>query len=545
MSDYTFSTAPSIKINRSKFKMPHVHKTTMNVGDLVPVYFREMVPGDTFAINEDFVSRLASSFIKVPLDNLFMDVNFFYVPYRIIWSKWVNLMGQNDVSYWTNPERVSVPEVQLYTGTDLSSYTQTLADYLGVPISQMSQGGYVSQLPFRAFAKTWNDWYRNENTQAPVQFDDITSAQVLNTSAWAPNNIFGKPPKVSKFHDLFTSSLPQPQKGDAVQIPLTGSAVLRTGPDELLTGSHTPLRFTNQNGSAVSDGMLGVESSTRNLVNTASSLGSPTFGLYPNNAYVDGADLDGSTVNDIRYAFALQRLLEADAIGGTRYTERIEYQFGIRNPDARLQRSEYIGGTRTPITFQAVAQTSQGTSESPQANLSAYSHSTGSAFAQKTATEDGCIIGIACIRQKHTYSQGIEKFWTRSKRLDFYNPVFAHIGEQPVMMREIFADAPLTLVFGYQEAWYDYRYQPDRVSGYMRPGVPESLSVWNFADYYANAPTLNSSFLDETPDFVDRTLSVPSTSAPQFLVDFYFNVVATRPIPFDSRPGLIDHTITR
>ena len=452
-------------------------------------------------------------------------------------------MGENTTGYWTNQYHPGVPQVRFTPSTSLQ-YVQTLADYLGHPIAETSAGGMVSQLPFRAFAKTWNDWYRNENTQAPVQYDDITTAQVLNTREWAPNNIFGRPPKVSKFHDLFTSSLPGPQKGDAVRIPLGGTSSVLTSSTRRVVGSQAAMSVSDVTGThPTSLSPLGAVGSTFSFANTGSF--APGGGAYPDTLFVNGSELDGSTVNDIRYAFALQRLLEADAVGGTRYTERIEFQFGIRNPDARLQRSEYIGGTRTPITFQAVAQTSQGTAESPQANLSAYSHSTGSAFAQKTATEDGCVIGIACIRQKHTYSQGIEKFWTRSKRLDFYNPIFAHIGEQPVMTRELYADAPLDQVFGYQEAWYDYRYQPDRVSGYMRPGVPESLSVWNFSDYYSNAPTLNSSFLNETSEFVDRTLTVPSTSSPQFLVDFFFDVLATRPIPFDSRPGLIDHTLTR
>lgn len=541
MSQYSFATTPSIKFGRTKIPMNHVHKTTMNVGDLVPVYCREVLPGDSFVMDEEFVSYLTSSFLKVPLDNLFMDVNFFYVPNRVIWSEWVNLMGENTTGYWTPASSTRlVPSCGFISST--GDTTLTLSDYLGILPNAVDSSKAYSQLPFRAFAKIWNDWYRNENTQAPVLYDgtSLNGMQNINTGNWGPSNIFGKPPKVSKFHDYFTSCLPQPQKGDAVQLPLTGTSPVLTSSTRLVTGTHAGMSLSNVNGgrpTAISP--LGANG---NVVSFASSGGfSSGAAAYPDNLYVGAVGLENATVNDVRMAFALQRMLERDAVGGTRYTEMLETQYGVRNPDLRLQRSEYLGGSRVPINFQYVPQTSQGTEDSPQANLSAYSHSGGSASFVKSFGEFGYVLGIACIRQKHTYSQGIDRMWTRRSRLDFYNPAFAHIGEQPVYSYQLFASAPHSNIFGYQEAWAEYRYDPDRVSGYMRPGVTGGLAQWSFADDYSNTPSLNSDFLNETSAFVDRTLSVPSSSTPNFLVDFYFKVQCTRVLPLNSTPGLVDH----
>lgn len=553
MSKHSFSVAPTIKFNRSRFPLHHTHKTTMNVGDLVPVYIEEVLPGDTFKLNMAFLSRLTSSFIKVPLDNLFMDVNFFFVPNRLIWSKWVNLMGENTEGYWANTIQYEVPKTRLNINSSSPSYVGTLADYFGVPYSNLSSAETIdlSQLPFRAFAKVWNDWYRNENTQAPVLFDGgslDTSAQLLNVANWGPANIFGKPPKVSKFHDYFTSALPAPQKGSPVNL-VFGDGVLSEvsamTAHPVASGSN-PLHWVSGGGGSVLQGTLvtagngdtGVVSSTPAITGTA----------QPDNLWANLGGLDtGISVNDIRYAFALQRMLETQARSGSRYTETIQGLFGVSNPDLRLQRSEYLGGSRTPLQFQQVAQTSQGSDDSPQANLSAYSQSAGHGGFIKSFGEYGYIIGVACIRQKHTYSQGIDKRLTRFTQLDFYNPCFANIGEQPIYQRELLyssAVANYDGIFGYQEAWAEYRYHPDRVSGYMRPYVSQSLAQWSFADVYSltgPAPVYNQSFLNETSEYVDRTLSVPSSSTPNFILDFSFKIDATRVMPTYSIPSLVDH----
>lgn len=260
----------------------------------------------------------------------------------------------------------------------------------------------------------------------------------------------------------------------------------------------------------------------------------------PSNLHAILDEVNAGTVNDLRLAFALQRMLERDAIGGTRYTEMIQAQYGVVNPDSRLQRSEYLGGFRTPINFQQVAQTSQGSEDSPQANLSAYSQTAGQGGFVKSFTEFGYVIGVACIRQRHTYSQGLDKRLTRTTRLDYFNPAFAHIGMQPISTREIYQGS-IGQIFGYTPAWSEYRFHPDRVSGYMRPSVIGGLAQWSFADVYDSAPVLNQSFLNETSKYVDRTLSVPSNLTPNFLMDFQFDIRATRLVPANDTPGLIDH----
>lgn len=540
-----FALSPTIKFKRSKFDLNHEHLTTMNVGDLVPVYVKEVLPGDTFRLDSRFLARLTSSFVKVPLGSLFLDVRYFFVPNRIIWNKWVNLMGENTSGYWVNQNVSTVPQVT-YDATSAPFTAQTLYDYLGFKYpGSATAGRTVSQLPFRAFAKIWNDWYRNENTQAPVEFEVDSEFARMNSGVWAPNNIFGMPPKVSKTHDYFTSCLPAPQKGDPVDIPLSGLVNVSAYPSFHSVQTGVSLHFSNSAGSEVTQGNLSIGnfgSSPGYLQVDSSSVGSNIGSAQPDNLYGDLSSGTAGTVNDIRYAFALQRLLEADARYGTRYTEMIEGHFGVRNPDARLQRSEYLGGSSNPVLFQEVAQTSQGTSSSPQANLSSYSKTFGDSGFIKSFTEFGWIIGVACIRQNHIYSQGIDRFWDRLRRTDFYDPVFANIGEQPVYTSELWGSALPSTIFGYQEAWADYRYHPSRVSGFQNPSLSsESLAVWNFADNYSTAPVLNQSFLNETSQFVDRTLSIPSGSTPNFLVDFSFNVDAVRVMPTYSIPSLIDH----
>ena len=546
MSKHSFMLAPDVKFSRNRFTLSHGHKTTMNVGDLVPVYVEEILPGDNIKVRGDFVSRLTSSFLKVPLDNLYLDLNFFFVPNRLIWDKFVVLMGENQQSYWTNIESVSVPTCSFASNLTTENYPQTLADYLGIPFSGFPSefNNSFSQLPIRSFAKIWNDWYRNENTQAPVYIG--TNSSSLNVFEWSPSNIFGKPPKVSKFHDLFTSALPQAQKGDAVDIPLFGTAPVITGSDSPYVSGRPALRMRfYSDGSLPSSTISAGVDGGGSLTSLGASASAGVEGLQPSNLYADLANVNAGTINDLRFAFALQRMFEKDAVYGTRYTESLQANFGIVNPDSRLQRAEYIGGIRTPIQFQQVAQTSQGTEDSPQANLSAFSQSSGSSIAHYAASEYGFILCLACIRQKHTYSQGIDKMWTRRVRTDFYNPVFAHIGEQPVHQTELFASADPNAIFGYQESWYEHRFHPDRVSGYMRPSVAGALDLWSFADNYSNAPVLNQSFLNETPEYVDRTLSVPSSSTPNFIIDFNFHIDAVRVLPLYGTPELIDHVTTR
>lgn len=434
----------------------------------------------------------------------------------------------------------------------------TVADHFGLPLCSPASSTYlpdgINVLPFRAFALIYDEWFRDENIIAPmhIQKGGSSSAEYLNENPWSASNYTGKCPKVAKFHDYFTSALPGPQKGDAVSIPVTGQAPIigsavthSLGPngvifsDSSFTGSGNLRAFWLND--AMAAGPLGKG------VSVAGSNASTTV-LSDTNLV---ADLSASgvmaTVNDLRYAFQLQKILERSARAGTRYTEYLLSAFGVESPDARLQRPEYLGGKRMPLSTQQVAQTSSTTSDGTLAELGAFSLSNGKCGYTKGFVEHGYVIGVFAIRQRHTYQQGIEKFWSRSDRFSFYDPSFANIGEQPVYKDEIFGlhsqiNDPINgTPFGYQEAWADLRYRPNVVTGQMRSDAQNSLDIWHFGDDYANAPTLNKQWLEETPVYVDRTIAVPSTSMDQFIFDFYFNQIGTRRLPTYSVPSLIDH----
>lgn len=567
-----FANVPMIKKNRSVFSLNTTVKTAFNMGELIPFYVQEVYPGDEFQIKTDFVCRLTSTFIKVPFDNLFMDTMFFFVPNRIIDKDFPGVMGENLTGYWSQEKEYTVPQVSL-SGKNVK--VGSIADFLGLP--PLKTGTYqnltVSQYPFRGLAKIHSDWWRNENTEAPALIDTGATVKEVNGEPYGPDNIFGMPPKVSKFHDYFTSCLPAPQKGDPVTLSVAGEMPVKVrgeDPDNNFAGiltyngylgkyylgndlyvpnngglPGTPnsyIGFRNVQVSDTDKKMFLVNNDNRTEFPYAAEL--KDVSVYPEEnveLYADGSKMSAISVNDLRYAFQLQKMLERDARAGTRYTEILQAHFGVISPDARLQRSEYLGGNRQPINITQVTQTSAGSEDSPQANLAAFSQTTGRARSTKAFVEHGFVIGVCCIRQKHTYQQGIERFWFRKSRFDFYDPVFANIGEQPVYSRELFARANVGDIFGYNEAWADLRYKPDRVCGFMRSTAPQSLDIWHFGDYYDNQPYLNNDFLYETPDNVDRTISVPSTTTPQFMVDFYVRNRAVRVMPAYSIPSLIDH----
>lgn len=542
-SNFTWSQKPMLFHSRSKFNLSHHHKTMFNEGELIPFYVQEVYPGDTFKVKSTNVIRTTVPFLRPVMDNLFLDMFYFFVPNRLTYDKWQQVMGENKESYWAPQTYAEVPQVDI-SGNEVG----TIADYMGIPISNgRDNQNFVSVLPFRAYALIWSEWFRDENTQQPVFVDTGDEGDyVLNSAVWSPNNIFGKPAPINKLHDYFTSCLPAPQKGSPVDLPFTGNVpVYATSTNNPKSTLATSLMF----GDTVNwkpPVYTGLFSSMANIgameLNSQSPTGESGGLVTPINlqAIFDNSNL-GLTVNDLRIAFQTQKLLEKDARGGTRYTEILQEHFGVLSPDSRLQRPEFLGGKRMPLSLQQVAQTSSSVEDSPLAQVSAFSLSNGTCGFSKGFVEHGFIIGVMAVRQFHTYQQGIEKFWFRSQRLDFYDPVFSNIGEQPVYTKELYSTANPNTIFGYNEAWADLRYRPSRISGMLRSAANQGFDIWHFADNYSNAPVLGDTFMRETNIYLNRTLSVDSATAPNFVIDIFNNVDAIRPLPTYSVPGLIDH----
>lgn len=539
---YEIGSKPILKISRSKFDLSHHVKSMFNAGSLIPFYVQEIYPGDTFKIRSTNVCRTTSPFIRPVMDNMFLDMFYFFVPNRLVYDKWQNVMGQNDSGYWAPTELPFVPMVQ---GEVVKN---SIGDYLGLPPGEYDKA--VSCMPFRGYALIWNEWFRDENTQAPVLINtgDLNASDVLNGNAWGVNNgVYGMPAPVNKLHDYFTSCLPAPQKGSPVEIPLGMFAPVYPEDDSNVaypSYPRDPLRMVSGNDGSSAGNYDLRTSPSGNLYGVSTSNEVGLGNIVPSNLVADLRNATAFNVNDLRFAFQLQKMLERDARSGTRYTELLQSHFGVFSSDSRLQRPEFLGGKRMPLSIQQVNQTSQSSSESPLAQVGAYSLSNGVCGCNKSFVEHGFIIGVMCVRQFHTYQQGVERFWYREKRTDFYDPVFANIGEQPVYTREIFRDnteANTTSIFGYQEAFADLRYRPSRITGSLRSSSNEGFDIWTFADYYSSPPVLSDAFIRETPIFIDRCLSVPSTTAPQFIIDIYNKVDAIRPLPTYSIPGLIDH----
>ena len=591
-SKYVFGSVPMIRASRSKFDLSFTHKTSGNVGKLYPFFCQEVYPGDTFKTKSTILARLNSAYLRPVMDNLFLDQYFFFVPSRLVYDKFAQVFGENKQSPWAV---VNTPSIPCFQNTEKSgniALHDNVCAYLYLPVGEDLKENIndISLLPARAFALIYDEWFRDENNVMPmnIQKGDAVASEKLNNNVWSPSNYLGKCPNVAKFHDYFTSCLPTPQKGDPVEIGLV------TSPERLLPVSTINANAGNYSGPFVTMGSLfpdaqktdqlakamGFNGSNAQGTNglffsaqrdtwTPPLNGTPVLAtsegagqgrliaeapahagsgsiVYPYNlaAYDPGLSLGATTVNDLRLAFQTQKMLEKDARGGTRYREYILSHFGVSVADSRVQVPEFLGGKRSPLNVQQVAQTSQATTDSPLASLGAYSLSFGQSGFSKGFTEHGYIIGVMCLRYHHTYQQGVERFAFRKNRLDFYDPVFANIGEQPVYKKELFAGAPADAVFGYQEAWADLRYRPSRVSGQLASKASNTLDIYHFADEYANAPTLQEEFINETDSNFARTIAIAdaeSADADQFVFDIYCQNEAIRELPVYSVPSLIDH----
>lgn len=605
-----FSIAPQVDIQRSTFNRDSSIKTSFDVGRLVPFYVDEVLPGDTFKVKTSKVARMQT--LKTPMmDDIFIDTYYFFCPSRILWDHFVNFYGENSDSAWIPDVEYTIPQISAPEG---GWNVGTIADYLGIPTGV--DNICVNALPFRAVARCWNEWFRDENLQDPLVIESGDSSVSGSNGDHYVTDVAlgGLPPFACKTHDYFTSCLPSPQKGPEVQINSLSAPSLLPVYSSAFPNEH----FWNQEGSAA--GLAGYQNSIKtayplmyekmnpNLANNTphplfeqitksptdsgwlayavnGQTNSPYRSIYQGNAtsgqdpitntslksYFDStsandyqlitpvnlvAESSGkylfTSINDLRQAFQIQRYFEKCARGGTRFREILAAHFGVSLGDVRAMIPEYLGGNRINVNVRQITQTSSTTSDSPLGDVAAMSVTTDNHFDfEKSFTEPGYLIGFMVARYHHTYQQGIDPLFQRKGVFDFYWPSFAHLGEQAVKNRTIFAqgydlDDPDAVdyddqVFGYQEAWAEYRYKPNRVSGLMRSSANGSLDSWHLADYYSVLPMLSDEWIREDPSNVDRVLSVTSNVSNQIFADVFVKNTTTRPMPLYSIPGLIDH----
>lgn len=547
-----FATNPiALDAKRSSWNEKWKVTTSFNAGKLVPLGSPlECLPGDTFRLDLGSFIRMSTPIHPV-LDECYADVHFYFVPFRILWDEYEQFMGAND-DPWAQTYEPLIPVLRTPT---TGVQPKSAADYFAIPTLVTSplsgQAPKVSALPFRAYAKIWNDYYRDENIQYAIDIDKSSTERTMQNPNGNPllTAVYGGDLlPVCKYHDYFTSALPEPQKGDDVILPINGleAEVVRKG-WFTLSDTSTNLKLTNAD--AIIGNNPGATGSSALYVDGQSASTNVPAGTplsYGGGLDVDITEFIGPTINQLREAFALQRALEIDALGGTRINEVIKAHFGVTVPDYRVQRAEYIGGQHFRLNMAQVLQTSASNDVSPQGNTAAFS-ATGnqSHVFTYSCVEPGYIMGFVMIRNEQSYQQGLHRLWSRRRRFDFYYPEFDNIGNQPIRNSEIYLQGNNTAndeVFGYQQAWADYRFMPSVKTGAMRSNYPGgSLDVWHYADYYEDRPTLSPDWIQASPANIDRTLAVSSELEDQFVAQFEFHLIPTRTMSRQSVPGALLH----